>query len=165
MTQRIASTELRLGMYIHKLGGSWLKHPFLRSSFLLTDPEDIKSILQAGIKDVWIDEEKGESFQKSDYLTPSSQHTTEESSDTLEVTQKTTEKPSVVETSMEEDISRARRLFNDAKPQVLAMYKDARLGKAIDPQTTLPLVNEIDLMVQQNSAAILSVARLKTHHD
>ena len=165
MTQRIASTELRLGMYIHKLGGSWLKHPFLRSSFLLTDPEDIKSILQAGIKDVWIDEEKGESFQKSDYLTPSSQHTTEESSDTLEVTQKTTEKPSVVETSMEEDISRARRLFNDAKPQVLAMYKDARLGKAIDPQTTLPLVNEIDLMVQQNSAAILSVARLKTHDD
>ncbi|MBL1457304.1 MAG: HD-GYP domain-containing protein [Methylophaga sp.] len=165
MTQRIASTELRLGMYIHKLGGSWLKHPFLRSSFLLTDPEDIKSILQAGIKDVWIDEEKGESFQKSDYLTPSSQHTTEESSDTLEVTQQTTEKPSVVETSMEEDISRARRLFNDAKPQVLAMYKDARLGKAIDPQTTLPLVNEIDLMVQQNSAAILSVARLKTHDD
>lgn len=66
---------------------------------------------------------------------------------------------------MEEEIVRARKLFHDAKPQVMAMYKDARLGKAIDPQTTLPLVNEIDLMVQRNSAAILSVARLKTHDD
>lgn len=62
---------------------------------------------------------------------------------------------------MEIDIIRARKLFKDAKPQVMAMYKDARLGKAIDPQTTIALVNEIDLLVQRNSAAMLSVARLK----
>lgn len=66
---------------------------------------------------------------------------------------------------MEIDIIRARKLFKDAKPQVMAMYKDARLGKAIDPQTTIALVNEIDLLVQRNSAAMLSVARLKNHDD
>lgn len=166
MTRRIASTELRLGMYIQKLGGSWMKHPFLRSSFLLTNPDDIKSILVAGIADVWIDEEKGDTLQKSDSITPSIYATAEESSDTQNVTLQTVEdKKSVVRSSMEDDIKRARKLFNDAKPQVMAMYKDARLGKAIDPHTTLTLVNEIDLMVQRNSAAILSVARLKTHDD
>ncbi|MCL5975910.1 MAG: HD-GYP domain-containing protein [Gammaproteobacteria bacterium] len=153
-------------MYIQKLGGSWMKHPFLRGSFLLTNPDDIKSILEAGIEDVWIDEEKGQAIQESDSITPSIHATAEESSDTQNVTQQTAEdKKSVVQSSMEDDIKRARKLFNDAKPQVLAMYKDARLGKAIDPHTTLPLVNEIDLMVQRNSAAILSVARLKTHDD
>ena len=162
MIRRIASTDLRLGMYIQKLGGSWLKHPFFRSSFLLTNSEDIKSILEAGITDVWIDEEKGDALQNTVTLTPSPP---QESPENPIETSQATENQSVVESSMEDDINRARRLFNDAKPQVMAMYKDARLGKAIDPQTTLPLVNEIDLMVQRNSAAILSVARLKTHDD
>lgn len=162
MTRRIASTEPRLGMYIQKLGGSWMKHPFLRSSFLLTNPDDIKSILEAGIEDVWIDEEKGEALQNTDTLTPAP---TQEFSEPPVVTSHTNEHKVIIESSMEDDINRARRLFNDAKPQVMAMYKDARLGKAIDPQTTLPLVNEIDVMVQRNSAAILSVARLKTHDD
>ena len=162
MIRRIASTDLRLGMYIQKLGGSWLKHPFFRSSFLLTNSEDIKSILEAGITDVWIDEEKGDALQNTVTLMPSP---TQESPENPIETSQATENQSVVESSMEDDINRARRLFNDAKPQVMAMYKDARLGKAIDPQTTLPLVNEIDLMVQKNSAAILSVARLKTHDD
>ncbi|THK40543.1 HD-GYP domain-containing protein [Methylophaga sp. SB9B] len=166
MTRRIASTELRLGMYIQKLGGSWLKHPFLRSSFLLTDADDIKSIVEAGIEDVWIDEEKGEAIQNSHPVTPSKQPAVEDFSDTQIVTKQSIEdKKTVLQTSMEDDINQARKVFHEAKPQVMAMYKDARLGKAIDPQTTLPLVNEIDLMVQRNSAAILSVARLKTHDD
>jgi len=162
LNKRIASTDLRLGMYIQKLGGSWLKHPFLRSSFLLTDADDIKSIVESGIEDVWINEEKGEALQSKEALTPPK---TEEPSGTPVVTSQSTEDKSGIEFSMEDNINRARRLLNDAKPQVLAMYKDARLGKAIDPQATLPLVNEIDLMVQRNSAAILSVARLKTHDD
>ena len=60
MAKRIPTTELRLGMYINKLGGSWMQHPFIRGSFLLTDPDDIQRILAADIKEVWIDEEKGE---------------------------------------------------------------------------------------------------------
>ena len=46
-------------MYVNKLGGSWMKHPFIRGSFLLTDPDDIQRILAADIKEVWIDVEKG----------------------------------------------------------------------------------------------------------
>ena len=42
-------------MYVNKLGGSWMKHPFIRGSFLLTDPDDIQRILAADIKEVWID--------------------------------------------------------------------------------------------------------------
>jgi hypothetical protein len=58
--KRIATSELQIGMYIQKLGGSWIQHPFVRSSFLLTEPNDIKRIKEAGIKELWIDDEKGE---------------------------------------------------------------------------------------------------------
>lgn len=164
VTRRIAATELRLGMFINKLGGTWMQHPFLRSSFLLTDPLDIKKIIEAGIQEVWIDEEKGEALLSDSSKSPPNEEASalasEEAHDSHNIVKKT-----VVQNSMEEDIQRARKLFNDAKPKVMAMYQDVRLGKAIDPETTLPLVNEIDSMVQRNSGAILSVARLKTHDD
>jgi hypothetical protein len=91
-------------MYIQKLGGSWLKHPFFRSSFLLTNSEDIKSILEAGITDVWIDEEKGDALQNTVTLMPSP---TQESPENPIETSQATENQSVVESSMEDDINRA----------------------------------------------------------
>lgn len=163
--KRIATSELQIGMYIQKLGGSWIQHPFVRSSFLLTEPNDIKRIKEAGIKELWIDDEKGEiteaaepsdSSQKTD--SPTAQQTTTDKTHS-EI------KASDASSSIENEIERARKLCQDAKPQIMSMFNDIRLGKAIDPKTTLPLVGEIDSLVQRNSAAILSVARLKTHDD
>ena len=53
-------------MYLHKLGGSWLDHPFLRNSFLINDYADIRKILDAGITFVWIDESKGDALDDHD---------------------------------------------------------------------------------------------------
>lgn len=50
--KKIAISELRLGMYVSKLGGSWLKHPFWKGSFLLRDPKDLAAILASGIQEV-----------------------------------------------------------------------------------------------------------------
>src|SRR6476659_4829740 len=58
LVRRIPTTELRTAMYIHKLGGSWWKHPFVRGSFLLTDPSDIATMLEYGIREVWVDPSK-----------------------------------------------------------------------------------------------------------
>lgn len=144
-------------MFIVKLGGSWIKHPFLRSSFLLDDNNDIKRILQAGIKDVWIDEEKGLSVEAKVPPKVIPDALVNPSPDPV-----IKEEPAL---SMEAEVDRARKFCNTAKVQVKEMFDDVRLGKAIDPSTTLPLIGEIDAMVQSNASAILSVARLKTHDD
>ena len=34
-------------------------HPFWRSAFLLTDPDDLKSLKECGIQEVWIDGARG----------------------------------------------------------------------------------------------------------
>lgn len=169
--KRIAVNELHIGMYIQKLGGSWIQHPFVRSSFLLTDPNDIKRIKQAGIKELWIDDEKGELPESETVESPNSPQETIESADADPPSEAVQDKPHpdvkarTDSTSIESEIERAKKLCQDAKPQIISMFNDIRLGKAIDPQTTLPLVGEINSLVQRNSAAILSVARLKTHDD
>ncbi|MGU5537797.1 HD-GYP domain-containing protein [Aeromonas caviae] len=45
------------------------------------------------------------------------------------------------------------------------MFQEARLGKAVDPSTTLPLVGEIAASVLRQPHALISVARIKTHDD
>ena len=55
MVKRIPVSELRLGMYIHKLAGSWVRHPFWRGSFLLTEPQDLSAIRECGVGEVWVD--------------------------------------------------------------------------------------------------------------
>lgn len=160
MVKRIPVSDLRPGMFIHKLGGSWLKHPFLRGSFLLTDPNDIQAIADAGITEVWIDRKKGES--------PEPRAQSPEPKRVSEVPAAPSSPPikkSDGASSMEAEIERARRICQAAKGEVMAMFQDIRLGKAIDPQTTLPLVGEIAASVQRNASAIISVARLKTHDD
>lgn len=163
--KRIATSELQIGMYIQKLGGSWIQHPFVRSSFLLTEPNDIKRIKEAGIKELWIDDEKGEITKAAEPSDSSQKIDSPTAQQTAPNKTHSEIKASNASSSIENEIERARKLCQDAKPQIMSMFNDIRLGKAIDPKTTLPLVGEIDSLVQRNSAAILSVARLKTHDD
>lgn len=58
--KRIDANQLRVGMFVVKLGGSWLKHPFWRSQFQLSSQAQVDDICRAGITEIWIDPERGE---------------------------------------------------------------------------------------------------------
>lgn len=58
--KRIDASQLRVGMFVMKLGGSWLKHPFWRAQFQLSHQGQIDDIRRAGITEIWIDPERGE---------------------------------------------------------------------------------------------------------
>ena len=160
---RVPVGELRLGMYVDKLGGSWFKHPFLRGSFLLTDPQDLAAIVDCGISEVWIDPSRhqpaaaGLQDQCAQLEGPTAQPSTNKTSATI--------KRHEPNKSMAQEVARAKRICLAAKGQVTDMFRAARLGNAIDPGTTLPLVDEIAASVARQPVALLSVARLKTHDD
>ena len=59
MLKEIPVNQLRKGMFLNKLCGSWLKHPFWKQAFLLEKNADIQSIVNSGIKSVVIDTSKG----------------------------------------------------------------------------------------------------------
>ncbi|MEZ5741028.1 MAG: HD-GYP domain-containing protein [Burkholderiaceae bacterium] len=61
--KRIAVSQVRCGMYIQRLDGSWLHHPFWRKSFALQDEADLKTLRESGITHVWIDLDRGDDVQ------------------------------------------------------------------------------------------------------
>ena len=67
--------------------------------------------------------------------------------------------------SMDQELHRARRICEDSKAQVVALFNDARLGRAIQPEAVMPMVEEINDSVSRHPDALLSVVRLKNHDE
>ena len=59
MLKKIPVEQLTLGMHLEGFCGAWLDHPFWRTKFVLTDPNDLTLIADSPIREVWIDISKG----------------------------------------------------------------------------------------------------------
>ena len=49
MLRKIDTRQLQPGMYLQELCGTWINHPFWRTSFKLKDDAQIAKILNSGI--------------------------------------------------------------------------------------------------------------------
>src|SRR3954469_16438411 len=58
MLLRVRKEDLRLGMFVQSLEGSWFDHPFWRSKFLLTEPDDLRALQSSDVESVWIDQDR-----------------------------------------------------------------------------------------------------------
>lgn len=160
MRKKIKAKDLQVGMHLLELCGSWMEHPFWRSKFTLTDPADIRRILESGITEVWIDVEKG--------LDIAGETTVEADLSVTEVLMKAeiaqraeTPKPA----SMSDELQRAALICANAKRAVVSMFQEVRMGNAISAEAAGELVEEISLSVMRNPGALISLARLKTADD
>ncbi|MBK3869168.1 DUF3391 domain-containing protein [Pseudomonas stutzeri] len=157
MLRKILVSQLRFGMYVHSVEGSWFDHPFWRSKFLLTDPADLQTLQRSGVGAVWIDIGKGVDVDTAAVATDAPQPFVEAAPAAVRPAA-----PAVQQCSVEEELQRATKLLNRSKQQVTSLFNEARLGKAVDPQQCLPLVEQISASLARNGSALLSLARLKT---
>lgn len=162
MLKKIQVGDLRLGMHIHEFCGSWMEHPFWRTNFVITDPEDIRRVLESGIRELWIDVAKG-----ADIATQMPVTSEEEAEAAVTETLNAAAETRVPETrvSMKEEVERATRICARSKEAVVSMFQEARMGKAIDAEAAGDLVEEISSSVLRNPGALISLARLKDADD
>jgi len=68
--------------------------------------------------------------------------------------------------AMHEEVERARKVHKKAKAAVMHMFHEVRMGKALQTEDTLALVDDITQSLARNSNAFLSLTRLKEkdHH-
>lgn len=158
MLKRIAVAELRIGMYIHELCGSWMDHPFWRSSFMLKSAHDLDQIRSSEVTEAWIDISKGIDVAPGK---PSStaQEVEAQAQASLQAVQTTTPPP--VRVSYASELRRARKLCMRSRDAVVDMFNNARMGKAIETEGVNELVGEIYESVVRNSHALITLARLK----
>lgn len=157
MLKKIAVEQLRLGMHLHAFCGAWLDHPFWRTKFILTEPQDLALILAGTIKEVWIDVSKGEDLPVGD--------SSIESAESAATKSPSPQPPIEAKTSFTEETKRAAKICAMGREAVLSMFHEARMGKAIEADDAAPLVEEISNSVLRNPGALISLARLKTADD
>ena len=66
---------------------------------------------------------------------------------------------------MADELHEAAAICNRSKTAVLSMFREARLGHAVDAESCLPLVEEISNSVTRNPGALVSLARLKSQDE
>ncbi|MCJ8168260.1 HD-GYP domain-containing protein [Atopomonas sediminilitoris] len=163
MLKRISSSQLRLGMFLHELCGSWMEHPFWRSKFLLKDPKDIARIIDSGISEVWIDTSKG---LDADEDVSSETREDVDAEVEQELSAAVVAPPVKIErTSLADEVERAAQICAKSKAQVVSMFNDARMGKAIEAEQCQVLVEDIANSVSRNPGALISLARLKNRDE
>jgi len=160
MLKKIHVRDVKLGMYLQEICGSWMDHPFWKKSFELTDPKDIKTLNECGIQEVWIDTEKGldvEDIIKSKNEEEANQQINKNLEKAVQAATK-----SVSRISMQKELEQARKIHGKATEAVSSMFQEARMGKALQLEEIGSLVDEISLSITRNPEAFLSISRLKT---
>lgn len=149
MLRRIRAEQLQVGMFVARLGGPWINHPFWRSRFLVTSDDQVTQIQSANVQDVWIDILKGRNLP-----TPAAP-------DMMEADLADDEP----EASFEEELERARELIKSGRSLVGNMFSDVRMGRALETAGALLLVDSASLSLSRHSQALLAMARLKAKDD
>lgn len=173
MQKIIPVDQLRPGMYLLKLCGSWMQHPFWRTSFLIEDGETIRVIVDSGIAEVVIDTQRGLDVSNGavsprvewialDASAASAPDGAAEVADDAPVHELRVDAGAA---KFEAEVNQAKKICFESKETIASMFQEARMGNAINADAALPLVEEIASSVLRNSSALISVARLKTVDD
>lgn len=160
MLKIIETKQVKLGMYIHELKGAWVDHPFWQKKFVLISLKDLHSLHNSVIKQVVIDTSKGLDVVEESHLEGKPIDELLQISKTVSVTTNQTKN-----ISASNEMKAARRTIGASKKAVTAMFNDVRLGKVVNVEAVMPLVEEITASIDRNKGALISLARLKTQDD
>jgi HD-GYP domain-containing protein (c-di-GMP phosphodiesterase class II) len=156
MIKKISVADLRPGMYLHELCGSWMQHPFWRTKFEVK-ADAIGQIIGSGITEVMIDTDKGLDVMPVATPAPAAAAAPAPAVQAA--------RPAQPPSSFAEEAQRARKVCETAKRAVALMLREARMGQAISQEVVGPLVQDIADSVARNAGALISLARLKTADD
>ena len=162
MLKRISVDQLTVGMFIKEFCGSWMEHPFIRSSFVLSNAEDLRTIRASSIREVWIDSSKSLDVPATVVVVTPKQ--AEREIDAALKPQSAVNRV-VAPVSIEREMARAAEICKQSKQAVVAMFQEVRMGNAVDAGGARRLVEDISDSVSRNPSALISMARIKTADD
>ena len=171
MLKKIPISEVTLGMYLQSLEGSWLSHPFWKTKFVLTDPADLAALKASEVPAVWIDVSKGCDVEAPAAVAAPDIEVAAPPPPPPPISPPASPPPAQPPAArqptarFEEEVGRAAEVLHRSKQAVTALFNEARLGRAIDSEVCLPIVEEVASSLARNPSAFVSLARLKTKDD
>ncbi|MET1756319.1 HD-GYP domain-containing protein [Novosphingobium sp. RD2P27] len=145
--RRIRRNQLRLGMYIHTLEGSWFKHPFWKRGFLLERETDLAAVLSSQIETLLIDISKGADLAKAKAKATLGSAAPEAFDEAW---------------TQDERTAAAVEVVNRSKEVMRQVLDTARLGQAIESTAVTSVVEDVASCIEHNQPALLKILRLKS---
>ena len=165
MLKKIAVTQLGLGMYLHKLDGSWLRHSFWRTRFVIDKPEDLAQLRDCGVLECWIDTAQGLDVAPAAIAAAPAAAAPEPEPEAAPPAPPPAPARDQPRRTMQEELLEAAAICDRSRVAVSRMFDEARMGRAVDAEGCLSLVDDISSSVMRNPGALVSLARLKTRDD
>lgn len=165
MLKRVNRDQVRLGMYIHGLEGSWLSHPFWRRRFLLTDPDDVLALHASDVRGVIIDESKGDPLE----LCPGEAAPAPRQAQRAPklTARRLPHLPMKAVMTARRDPAaqereRATKIAQRSLKVMRGVFDGVRLGRAFRSADVLCVVDEISASVARDRSALIGITRLKS---
>ncbi len=168
MLKKIPIKALRMGMHLHKLEGSWMAHPFWKTRFVINSTADLKLLQTCGLAECWIDNALGLDVADRVEPEPVRSAPVAAAANASPLPQPDRSSPDLARLAdrpMAAEIKQAAAICQQGRAAVTAMFNEARMGKTVDAERCLPLVEDISNSVLRNPGAIVSLARLKSRDD
>ena len=165
MLKKIPVSQVRLGMHLHALEGAWIDHPFWKTRFVIADAADLSKLRDSAVREVWIDAAKGLDVAEADERPALRVQAPAPASAPAPAPAAAPAPRPAATHSLADELGEAAAICGRGKRAVLSMFREARLGKAIDADSCLPLVEDISNSVLRNPGALVSLARLKSQDE
>ncbi|MES2012984.1 MAG: HD-GYP domain-containing protein [Pseudomonadota bacterium] len=164
MLKVVSTDQVRLGMFIQELKGSWMDHPFWKKAFKLEDVADLKKLQASVIKEVVIDIAKGLDVAEV-VVAETRPLEAPEVAVPKEVTPAPIATPKPARVTAEVERQQAKKVISASKKAVVSMFNEARMGKAVNAEAAMQVVDDIAASVARNEGALVSLLRLKNKDD
>lgn len=159
MLKKIKVKDVRLGMYIQEVCGSWMDHPFWKNSFMLTEDKDLNTLKNCGLDEVWIDTNIGLDIDADIAALSQKEEELKVESELKKIEQNSQKNEVLV--SLQVELIAAKKIHTKAKETVVSIFSDVRMGNALKLDDVASLVDEIDKSIARNPSAMINLSRLK----
>lgn len=157
MIKKIAIGQLKIGMYINDLDKVWLKHPFEWQCFEVDNVDTLNIILKSGIAEIYIDTDLGADTASANALKADTEKVISESSTFV---------PDIlIKRTIAEEFEHAKNLYANANKLMQNLMHDVRMGKQIQIDKCVPVVDNIFDSMFSAPSALLPLAQMKTRDE
>ncbi|PKP93406.1 MAG: phosphohydrolase [Alphaproteobacteria bacterium HGW-Alphaproteobacteria-14] len=169
MLKRVAITDLEMGMFVHKMEGSWFSHPFWKAKFLIDDAERLDTLRSSNLDGVVIDTSKGRDLTAANNIGRQSRKPAVAPSTASQADRfRAVKARSAIQNdpvSTEAELQTAQAIAGRAQKAIHSTFIAARLGKAINVKTVQPVVTDILDSVRRNPHAFSGLMRCKLKNE
>ncbi len=162
MIKKITVQQLRIGMFVSDFNAGWLEHPFVLNSMKVESDVQLAKIRASGIRELFIDTRSGLDLSHA----PTSAEAAALIERELEQFAQA-DKPKILhrQTSLADELGRAKNAFTEATKVIRGVMDDVRLGRQVELDSSRIVVEKIASSVMRNNNAMMAMRRLKLLDD